>query len=70
MHFFLHPSLEKVKYNGKNPLEWMQDIRDYVAGRTEEIDSVLNWVERQEETIDDDNLPGDLPMLNRAPSMK
>ena len=68
--FILHPSLDKVKYNPKNPLEWMQDIRDYVAGRTEELDSILNWVARQSDEIDDDNLPEDVPMVNKAPSLK
>jgi hypothetical protein len=50
----------------------MQSLRDYLAGRCEEIDGVLNWVELQTEPITNDTLlhAQSLPMLNECPSMR
>ena len=48
----------------------MQDIRDYVAGRTEEMDALLNWVELQTEAIYVEKLPDSAPMVDKAPSIK
>ena len=50
--FILPPVLATNKYDGRKPLEWLQDIRDYVAGRTEELDHLLNWIEVQTEPIE------------------
>ena len=44
--FILPPVLASNRYDGRKPLEWLQDIRDYMAGRHEEMDSLLNWIER------------------------
>ena len=70
--FILPPVLATNKYDGRKPLEWLQDIRDYVAGRCDEMDPLLNWIELQEEPIVVENLgPHDrVPMVNEAPSLK
>ena len=42
---------EKVHLNGKysvdakRPEVWLSDVRDYIAGRTRELDALLLWVE-------------------------
>ena len=39
------------KYDSKNPEVLLQDVHDYIAGRTQEIDQLLVWVEIQNEEI-------------------
>lgn len=41
----------KSAYDAKHPEVWLQDQRDYLAGRTAEIDAVIGWVERQSDVI-------------------
>ena len=50
----------------------MQFVRDYVAGRTEDVDALLDWVEQQTEPITAEQLNGlgNVPMLNECPSLK
>ena len=48
----------------------MADTRDYVAGRTEELDALLTWVEGQEAVIDDTYFPMSAPVVDKAPSVK
>ena len=42
----------KLMYDPKKPATWLQDARDYVAGRTQEIDALIQWIELQDEEID------------------
>ena len=66
------PALSSFKYDDKKPLEWLQMLRDYMAGRCEEVDDVLNWVEARAEPIVMEELPHEqnLPMTNDIPNMK
>ena len=70
--FITAPALDKNRYDQKKPLEWLQSIRDYVAGRSDEIDPLLDWVEAQTEPITTEMLTsnGNLPMINGAPTLK
>ena len=34
-------------YDSKSPQVWLQSIHNYMAGRTEDMDRVLTWVEKQ-----------------------
>ena len=38
-------------YNPKAPQSWLQDLRDYHAGRSANLDAVLDWAERQSSEI-------------------
>ena len=38
-------------YDLKSPHTWLQSTRDYLAGRTDELDAVLDWAEAQTEPI-------------------
>ena len=42
----------KYTYDSKRPEVWLQDVRDYVAGRTRELDQLLLWIETQTDEID------------------
>ena len=66
------PALTLNKYDPKSPLDWMQGIKDYVAGRCEELDTLLNWAEAQKDPIDPELIGYSdcCPMLNRAPSLR
>ena len=66
------PALSINKYDPKSPMEWLQGIKDYVAGRCEELDALLNWAETQSEAIDVELIghSDHCPMLNRAPSLR
>ena len=51
----------------------MQDIRDYIAGRCDEVDPLLDWIEQQSGAIDDKQLHravGNVPTISTAPSLK
>ena len=41
----------KGLYDGKSPQVWLQSIHHYMAGRTEDMDRVLTWVEKQQSVI-------------------
>ena len=65
----------KAFYDAKNPQVWLQMIRDYVAGRTAEMDPLLDWVEsRTEEIIDLDEIStesgGSAPMVDQAQTIR
>ena len=66
------PALTLNMYDPKSPIDWLQGIKDYVAGRCEELDGLLNWAELQQEPIDPELIgPSDCcPMLNEAPSLR
>ena len=49
--YIMPPALATHKYDHAKPLEWLQSARDYMAGRTEEIDGLLDWVEQRTEPI-------------------
>ena len=55
------------RYNHIKPQSWLQDVRDYVAGRIPEMDPLLDWVEVQDKEIGTDET-GTAPMVDRAPS--
>ena len=38
-------------FNPKVPQSWLQDLRDYLAGRSADLDAILNWVEMQTSEI-------------------
>ena len=57
----------------KKPLQWLQTVRDYVSGRTSELDDLLDWVESQTEPITENVLlgihGGSVPMQDRTTSL-
>ena len=59
----------KGKYDAKRSQEWLQAIRDYVAGRTAELDPLLDWVEKQVEEIPCSLGQGSAPLVDAAPSI-
>ncbi len=63
-----YPGLDKNRYDSKSPQSWLQATRDYVAGRTSEIDPLLDWVERQVEPITTEMhvRRDDIPMVDSA----
>ena len=42
----------KYTFDSKRPEVWLQDVRDYVAGLTRELDQLLLWIETQKDEID------------------
>ena len=67
------PALALHKYDSKKPLQWLQAVRDYVSGRTSELDSLLDWVEAQTEPITESVLRGvgggSFPMSDQTTSL-
>ena len=53
-------------YDAKNPQTWLQMIRDYVAGRTPEVDPILMWAESQSREIDEGLMAECPAMLDSA----
>ena len=54
-------------YDAKSHGTWMQILGDYVAGRTSEMDGILDWVEAQVKEIGDPGLNhGQQPMVHFA----
>ena len=41
----------KAMYDAKRPEVWLQEQRDYLSGRTQELDAVIGWIERQDDEI-------------------
>ena len=39
------------RYDSKKPASWLQEVRDYVAGRTRELDQLIDWIEKQKEEL-------------------
>ena len=58
----------KGVFNAKAPQTWLQDMRDYLAGRSVDLDNVIDWAERQ--TIEIPMVPnhgaGDFPMFDQC----
>ena len=59
----------KGTYNPKSPQTWLQDLCDYLAGRSADLDLVFDWAEQQTSEIPlaPNQGPGDLPMLDQCP---
>ena len=58
----------KLTYDSKRPEVWLQDVRDYLAGRTREMDELLLWIEAQTDDIDALNVESKYPgMCDCAP---
>ena len=59
----------KGTYNGKAPQSWLQDVRDYLAGRSSDLDLILAWAEAQTSEIA--TVPNcgmhDFPMFDQIP---
>ena len=70
--YIMPPALTLNKYCPKSPMEWLQGIKDYVAGRCEELDALLNWAEAQKDPIEVELIGASdcCPMLNKAPSLR
>ena len=49
--YIMLPGLTSNKFDAKSPQTWFQPTRDYIAGRTSELDPLLDWVEAQIEPI-------------------
>ena len=63
----------KVEYDSRRPQEWLQSLRDYVAGRTAKLDPLLDWVELQSEEIPMDDIglrQGSAPMVDAAKDLR
>ena len=58
------------RYNGAKPWIWLKDLRDYMAGRCSDMDSLIKWIGSQDDDIDDDCDIGSAPMISHAPSLK
>ena len=59
------------KYNASKAQTWLKDVKDYLAGRTSDMDALLNWVEKQEdEIVGEESGGGSAPMVCFAPSVK
>ena len=56
----------KGMYDSKSPQTWLQNLRDYLAGRSADIDGVLDWAEGQSTEIPmvPDQRPGQFPMID------
>ena len=53
----------KGAYQPKSPQLWLQDVRDYLAGRCSDMDRVLDWVESRRDEIEHSSLGSGFPML-------
>ena len=47
--------LRESAYRAKEPQSWFNDLRDYLAGRTPELDKLFLWIELQTEFIRHDD---------------
>ena len=55
-------------YDSKQPQLWLQTLRDYLAGRSVEMDKVLDWIEEQKEEVDPAASFSGFPMLDSMPA--
>ena len=62
----------KGGFNAKSPQTWLQWARDYLAGRTDELDAVLHWAEAQTEQIpaEPDSGLGQFPRSGAYPLLR
>ena len=72
--YIMLPGLTSNKFDAKSPQTWLQLTRDYIAGRTSELDPLLDWVEAQIEPISLDMLLHQprgqtIPMVDAAGSL-
>ena len=44
----------KYAYDAKRPEVWLSDLRDYIAGRTRELDPLLLWLENCSDEVESD----------------
>ena len=53
--------LRESAYRAKEPQSWFNDLRDYPAGRTPELDQLFIWIEKQTEFVrhDDESVMSD-----------
>ena len=57
----------KAVYDKALPQLWLQSVHNYMAGRTEDMDRVLDWVEKQQGEIPkDQSVVQGLSMINCA----
>ena len=49
--YIMLPGLASHTFDSKSPQTWLQSTRDYAAGRTSELDPLLDWVESQVDPI-------------------
>ena len=58
--------------DAKSPQKWLQPTREYLAGRTDEVDAVLDWAGAQTEQIPakPDRGGGQLPMFQCVSTAK
>ena len=56
-------------YNSKAPQSRLQDLRDYLAGRSADLDAILNWTEMQtsEVALAPNQGCGGFPMFDQIP---
>ena len=59
----------KGTYNANAPQSWLQDLRDYLAGRSIDLDAILSWAELQTSEIAEVPNCGvdDFPMFDQIP---
>ena len=59
----------KGTYNANAPQSWLQDLRDYLAGRSIDLDLILNWAETQTSEIADvpNQGVGQFPLFDQIP---
>ena len=43
-------------YDQKNPQGWLLGAKDYLAGRTHDVEGFIDWIENQTEPIDENSL--------------
>ena len=72
--YIMMPGVSTNKFDAKSPQSWLQSTRDYVAGRTSELDPLLDWVEAQTEPISlamlmHPNPERSIPMVDAAGSL-
>ena len=72
--YIMIPGVSTNKFDTKSTQSWPQSTPDYVAGRTSELDPVLDWVEAQTEPISltmlmHPNPQRPIPMVDAAGSL-
>ena len=64
----MHPGLGKTRFDAKSPQTLLQSTRDNVAGRTSDVDPLLDWVEKKVDPITSRSLieRDDVPVVDVA----
>lgn len=42
---------DRYKFDAKRPEVWLQDVTDYLAGRTPDLDQLWQWIESQADEL-------------------